>query len=130
MATKDTSTVNIAGEEDVSVEALRRRSHTVGTRLSQEEVRQLTAIADGRQLKVGDVLRELILEEIARETSPRRPDPMLVEIVGVRLLLVNLLQPRDEHEPLTRESFEMLLGEIKRMKKQVALDIERENGRR
>jgi hypothetical protein len=129
MNRKGTSMVRIA-EEDVSVEALPRRTHTVGTRLSHEEVRQLTAIADERQVKVGDVLRELILEEISRQASPRTADPLLAEIVGVRLLLVNLMQPRDKHDPLTKDSFEALLGEIKRMKKKVALDIERESGRR
>ena len=62
--------------------------------------------------------------------TAHKPDPVLSEIVGVRLLLVNLLQPRDQHDPLTKESFETLLGEIKRVKKQVAIEIERENGRR
>jgi hypothetical protein len=125
MVTKRVAVVQGEGAEDAE-----RRTHTVGTRLSPDEVRQLTAIADGRGAKVGDVLRELILAEIARQATSRKPDPVLSEIVGVRLLLVNLLQPRDKQGALTHESFEALLGEIKRMKKQVAIEIERENGRR
>jgi hypothetical protein len=104
------------------------RMHTVSTRLSAEELRQLTVIAGERGN--AEVIREFILAAIALQTNSRKPDPVLSEIVGVRLLLVNLLQPRDKREPLTRESFETLLGEIKRMKKQVAIEIERENGRR
>jgi hypothetical protein len=113
-------------KEHPAPEAL--RVHTVATRLSAEELRQLTVIAGERGN--AETIRELILAETARQTSSRKPDPVLSEIVGVRLLLVNLLQPRDKHEPLTHESFETLLGEIKRMKRQVAIEIERENGRR
>jgi hypothetical protein len=124
MVTKDNSIAHILGEDDSSAESLPRRPHTVGTRLSPEEVRQLTAIADERQAKVGDIVRELILEEITRKMSPPRPDPLLAEIVGVRLLLVNLLRPRDEHDALTTETFDLLVDEIKRVKKQVATELE------
>jgi hypothetical protein len=55
---------------------------------------------------------------------------VLSEIVGVRLLLVNLLRPGDGHAAMTKESYEALLAEIKRVKKQVAMDIEREDERR
>ncbi len=130
MAAEDTSIAHIAGDEDLIVEALPRRTHTVGTRLSQEEVRQLAAIADARQLKIGDILRELILDEIGRKAKPPSPDPMLAEIVGVRLLLVNLFRPGSGRETMTPENFEALLAEIKRVKKQLAIDIQRDDWKR
>ena len=130
MPTKGTNIACIPAEEAITTEALPRRTRTVGTRLSQEEVRQLTGIAESRQVKVGDVLRELVLAAIAQNTSARTPDPVLSEIVGVRLLLVNLLRPGDGHAAMTKESYEALLAEIKRVKKQVAMDIEREDERR
>ena len=108
---------------------LRSTSDTYrSTRLSGEELRQLTAIAGERGN--AEVIRELILAAIARNANAKTPDPVLSEIVGVRLLLVNLLQPRDSHDPLTKESFEMLLDEIKRVKKQVAIEIQRDDWRR
>jgi hypothetical protein len=116
-----------ASAEDTQRSSFRVRH--VGTKLSVEELRNLESLVSQRGTTQGEFIRDLILAEIAKKT-PRKPDPMLSEIVGIRMLLVNLLQPRDDQEPLTRESFEMLLGEIKRMKKQIALDIERENGRR
>src|ERR1700677_3560811 len=100
-------------KEPLPSEAL--RTHTVSTRLSGEELRQLTAIAGERGN--AEVTRELILAAIARNANAKTPDPVLSEIVGVRLLLVNLLRTRDSHDPLTKESFEMLLDEIKRVKK-------------
>lgn len=118
---------NEADAEDTRKSGFRVRH--VGTKLSAEELRSFESLVELRSTTQAELIRDLILAEIAKKTA-RKPDPVLSEIVGVRMLLVNLLQPRDEHEPLTRESFEALLGEIKRMKKQVALDIERENGRR
>jgi hypothetical protein len=118
---------NEADAEDTRKSGFRVRH--VGTKLSAEELRSFESLVELRSTTQAELLRDLILAEIAKKTT-RKPDPLLSEIVGVRMLLVNLLQPRDAHEPLTRESFEVLLGEIKRMKKQVALDIERENGRR
>jgi hypothetical protein len=130
LPTKAKNNARIAVEEAITAEALPRRTHTVGTRLSQEELRQLTGIADSRQVKVGDVLRELVLRAIAQNKSARTPDPVLSEIVGVRLLLVNLLRPGDDQAAMTKESYDALLAEIKRVKKQVAMDIEREDERR
>jgi hypothetical protein len=118
---------NEADAEDTRKSGFRVRH--VGTKLSAEELRSFESLVELRSTTQAELIRDLILAELAKKTT-RKPDPVLSEIVGVRMLLVNLLQPRDEHESLTRESFEALLGEIKRMKKQVALDIERENGRR
>ena len=102
----------------------------VTVKLTQDEHRQVTEHAVRLGQARSEWIRRLILAELQHESVESQADPILTEIVGVRLLLVNLLQPRDKHDALTRESFETLLVEIKRMKKQVALDIERENGRR
>ena len=131
MPTKGKNIACIPAEEAITAEALPRRTHTVGTRLSQEEVRQLTGIAESRQVKVGDVLRELVLAAIAQNTSARTPDPVLSEIVGVRLLLVNLLRPGEGHAAMTKESLTRRCWlRSSRVKKQVAMDIEREDERR
>ena len=54
-------------------------------------------------------------------------DPLLSEIVGVRLLLVNLLEASgDGPGAILEVGFEALLDEIKRVKRQVALDIQRD----
>jgi predicted DNA-binding protein len=106
------------------------RRNTVATKLGDDENERLEALALRRKQTTSGLVRELILAEIERDRAHPQADLVLSEIVGVRLLLVNLLQPRDEEDPLTREGFETLLGEIKRMKKQLALEIERESGRR
>jgi hypothetical protein len=125
MAFHDTETSTIQ-EADCAA----NRVCPVTVKLTQDEHRQVTEYAVRLGQARSEWIRRLILTELQRGSDQSHADPMLSEIVGVRLLLVNLLQPRDKASPLTKESFEALLAEIKRMKKQLALDIERENGRR
>ena len=122
--------IDLQSAEAGASETSSYRKNTVSTKLSDDENSMLEALAQRRKQTSSSLVRELVLAELERDSARPQADLLLSEIVGVRLLLVNLLQPRDEDDRLTREGFEALLGEIKRMKKQVALDIERENGRR
>jgi hypothetical protein len=122
--------IDLQPAEAGSSETSSYRKNTVSTKLSDDENSMLEALAQRRKQTSSSLVRELVLAELERDSARPQADLVLSEIVGVRLLLVNLLQPRDQRDPLTKEHFETLLGEIKRMKKQVALDIERENGRR
>jgi hypothetical protein len=73
------------------------------------------------------LVQRLILAEINRGSEPQMADPMLAEIVGVRLLIVNLFGPLLRGEgPLSKQNFEASANEIKRIKHQVALDIQRQ----
>jgi len=102
----------------------------VTAKLTQDEHRRVTELAEGLGQARSEWIRRLILAELQRANDQTQADPLLAEIIGVRLLLVNLLQPRDEKERLTKQTFETLLSEIKRVKKQLAIEIERENERR
>jgi hypothetical protein len=102
----------------------------VTVKLTQDEHRRVTELAEGLGQARSEWIRRLILADLQRANDQPQADPLLAEIIGVRLLLVNLLQPRDEKEMLTKQTFETLLGEIKRIKKQLAIEIERENERR
>lgn len=86
---------------------LRRKS--IGFKVSEEECAQLetAAQADGRTL--GEWCREVVL---ASASAAERRDPALAEIVGVRLLLVNVLGPVAAGEKVTPEKFNQLLGSL------------------
>src|ERR1700691_5311137 len=68
------------------------RTKSIGFKVSEEEYAQLetAAQADGRTL--GEWCREVILRG-GSASDAERHDPALAEIVGVRLLLVNVLRP-------------------------------------
>jgi hypothetical protein len=68
-----------------------------------------------------------VLRELKGGSSKEIPDPLLSEIIGVRLLLVNLLKPQVNGEkPLTPEGFESMLTEIQKVKKQLALKVQQQ----
>ncbi len=69
----------------------------------------------------GELIRQLILVELAqgKEDNPAR-DPTLIEVLGVRLLLVNVLRPLAAGQKLTPETFDKLLDEISAAKYELA----------
>jgi hypothetical protein len=75
------------------------RTKSIGFKVSEEEYARLetAAQADGRTL--GEWCRELILRGGASNAAAH--DPALAEIIGVRLLLVNVLGPVAAGEKVT-----------------------------
>ena len=94
------------------------RTKSIGFKVSEEEYAQLetAAQADGRTL--GEWCREAILR-----VGSASDDPALAEIVGVRLLLVNVLRPLAAGEKLAPEAFDKMLDQISEMKHQLARQV-------
>jgi hypothetical protein len=118
MALLDTETANISEADRAA-----NRVCPVTVKLTQDEHRQVAEHAVRLGQARSEWIRAAILVELQREGAQSQVDPILAEIVGVRLLLVNLLRPRDEHDALTTETFDLLVDEIKRVKKQVAIEL-------
>jgi hypothetical protein len=75
-------------------EQFAHRPNTVATKIGGQELAKLKSLAARRIQSISDLIRELILAELERDSGPSKMDPILSEIVGVRLLLVNLLKPQ------------------------------------
>ena len=103
-----------------------KRNITLNTKLTESEFAEVVKFCETRQIPFGEWVRELVLRELRGNSGKEVPDPILSEVVGIRLLLVNLLKPQATGQvPFTAIGFESLLEEIKRVKRQVALDIQR-----
>lgn len=93
------------------------RNTTRCLKLTAEEARLLDEVATARGIPRSEWMREVILREI-------RPAPVgdasLAEILGVRLLLVNVLRPLAAGQRLTPEAFDKLLDEISTAKHELA----------
>jgi hypothetical protein len=63
---------------------------------------------------------------LASASDAERHDPALAEIVGIRLLLVNVLGPVAAGEKVTAERFNQLLDQISEMKQQLAVQLQRQ----
>jgi hypothetical protein len=105
-----------------------KRNITLNTKLTESEFAEVVKFCETRQIAFGEWVRELVLRELRDNSGKEIPDPILSEVVGIRLLLVNLLRPQATGQtPFTAIGFESLLEEIKKVKRQVALDIQRDS---
>ena len=103
------------------------RVFPVTAKLTKEELGKVTEFARSQGLARGEWIRDVILKEM-REASAS--DPSLAEILGVRLLLVNVLRPLAAGQTLTPEAFDKLLDEISEAKHQLAGKLGASAGRK
>lgn len=115
---------------DRAIERSRFRLKTAGTKLNAEELAALEKHCHDKNITPGEFIRELILTAIANSGDGQSAnDPALTEILGVRLLLVNVLRPLAAGQKLTPEAFDKLLDEISTAKHELAGKLASERGR-
>jgi hypothetical protein len=102
------------------------RLFTVTAKLTEEESKAVTDFAQSQGLARGPWIREVILS--ALRSAPANT-AALAEIVGVRLLLVNVLRPLLTGQKLTPGAFDKLLDEISTIKHQLASKLAAEKRR-
>ena len=93
------------------------RVFPVTAKLTKEERKAVTDFAQSQGLARGQWIRDVILAELR---GARSNDAPLAEILGVRLLLVNVLRPLAAGQKLTLEAFDKLLDEISAAKHELA----------
>ena len=115
-------------------DAILTRDHTlnrvfpVTAKLTKEELgERFTEFARSQGLARGEWIRDVILRELRGDSAN---DPSLAEILGVRLLLVNVLRPLAAGQRLTPEAFDKLLDEISEAKHQLAGKLAASAGRK
>jgi len=101
------------------------RNATVCLKLTQQEVQLLDQIATAKGMARSEWMRDVILRELRGAN-----DPSLAEILGVRLLLVNVLRPLAAGQRLTPEAFDKLLDEISEAKHALAGKLAASAGRK
>ena len=103
------------------------RTKSIGFKVSEEEYAQLETAAQDDVRTLGEWCREVILRG-GSVSDAERHDAALAEIVGVRLLLVNVLQPMAAGETVTAERFGQLLDQISEAKHQLAAKLQQQAG--
>ena len=98
------------------------RTKSIGFKVSEEEYAQLETAAQASGRTLGEWCREMILRGGASNAAAH--DPALAEIIGVRLLLVNVLGPVAAGEKVTPEKFNQLLDQIGEAKQQLAAKLQ------
>src|SRR6266705_4330528 len=103
------------------------RVFPVTAKLTKEELGRVTEFAKSQGLARGEWIRDVILKEMHKGPAS---DPFLAEILGVRLLLVNVLRPLAAGQTLTPEAFDKLLDEISEAKHELADKLGTSAGRK
>ncbi len=103
------------------------RNATVCLKLTQQEVQLLDQIATAKGMARSEWMRDVILRELRGDSAN---DPSLAEILGVRLLLVNVLRPLAAGQRLAPETFDKLLDEISEAKHALAGKLAASTGRK
>ena len=111
-------------EEQLAAEAKAKASYRligVTTKLSPQEVEDIERLARKHGLQRGEFIRQLILYELACDSGDPPVSPELVEIIGVRLMLTNLLKPLTTGQKVTPEVFDGIIAEVKKHKRSLAI---------
>lgn len=115
----------LLSDDDIAEAAQRRevfRESSVSTRLTRKETRNLDALAKSRGVQRGELIRQLIRDELVRGAGTSAASTELTEIMGIRLMLTNLFRPLATGQKLTPEAFDNMVAEIKKRKRSVAED--------
>jgi hypothetical protein len=93
------------------------RNATRCLKLTKDEARLVDEIATAKGVPRSEWMRDVILRELRCEPAS---DPLLAEILGVRLLLVNVLRPLAAGQSMSIEGFDKLLDQISTLKHEMA----------
>ena len=110
-------------DQTVAKRAKRRefsRLSNVSSRLTRTETERLDALAAKYGQQRGEFIRHLILSALADDVNGADAGPVLTEIVGVQLLLMNVLKPVATGQPLTATAFDDIVAEVHKLKQSVA----------
>jgi hypothetical protein len=107
--------------DDSIAKSAKHRLKTAGTKLSVGELETLERYCRGRGTTPGELIRQLVLDELARDSGEPQVSLELIEIIGLRLMLSNLLEPVATGQRMTPETFRGIIAEVKKQKRAVAV---------
>jgi hypothetical protein len=106
-----------------TVKGRETRNQSLNTKLTPTEAAAVEAASVAEGKTVGEWLRDLALRELL-SGGPQVPSlAVLGEIAGLRLLLINTLEPLLRGEKMTPEQFKEMLRYVKTNKRKAAADM-------
>jgi len=116
--------------DDAMVEKAEQRASfrltNVSSKLSRSEAEHLDSLAKKRGQQRGEFIRHLILDELTRDSGEPTASPELSEIVGIRLMLMNVLKPLATGLKITPEVFDGIMVEVKKRKTALAVETKQD----
>ena len=100
-----------------------KRNMTLNTKLTEREFAEVERFCESRSVAFGEWVREVVLREVRGPEEDIRTLPLVGEITGLRLLLINTLEPLLRGEKMTPEQFKEMLRYVKTNKRKAAADM-------
>ena len=84
------------------------RTRSAGAKVTDEEYAQLEALAQTRGLTVGEWCRDVLLAQLKPSGQPSE-ETILAEVLGLRMIMINLLRALGNEETLTPEKVQKVI---------------------
>lgn len=98
------------------------RTQSIATRFTRVEERMLLAVAAQQGKNLREWAREAMLSA-AQEQKQDEAGALFIEVQGLRLLLINALEPLLRGEQMPAEQFRAMLQYVKTHKRKAATDV-------
>jgi len=85
------------------------RNRSAGAKVTDEEYAQLELLAQARGLTLGEWCREILLAQLNRASVPSPEETLLAEVLGLRMIVLNLLRTIGNGEKLTDEKIQEIV---------------------
>jgi len=97
------------------------RSRSLGTKLTLAEEKEMTKAAAAAGKSASEWAREVLLRE-----ARRAEDPLFIELIATRMVLLNLLKPLAMGQVVTPEDFTRISASVRSDKRKVAHEIQQQ----
>ena len=97
------------------------REFVAQARITEDERNDLLRAARSEGRALGEWAREVLLRE-----ARRSEDPLFIELIATRMVLLNLLKPLAMGKIVTAEDFTRISASVRSDKRKVALEIQQQ----
>jgi hypothetical protein len=98
------------------------RSRSLGTKLTIQEELELVRAAESEGKSASEWAREVLLRQARRAGD----DPVFIELIATRMILLNLLKPLAMGQKVTTEDFTRISATVRSDKRKVAQEIQQQ----
>ena len=98
------------------------RTRSAGAKVTDEEYAQLEALARARGLTLGEWCRDVLLAQLAPSSATVPEKAILTELLGLRMIVINLVSALGSGEPLTAEKIQTVIDWADREKIATAVE--------
>ena len=98
------------------------RDRMANARVTDAERQELHSAARAKGMSLSEWAREVLLREARRSDE----DPLFIELIATRMLLVNLLKPLAMGKIVTQEDYTRISAAVRSDKRKVANEIQQQ----